>query len=142
LARVAQRTPTTKRHSETRSKLANDGRLVSIAVELKGVELRGRHGVEPDERVQEQLFVFHVLYEVGDDAASDVLSQTVDYREVLACVRETFESRSFRLLEALASAVADAICERFAVECVRVEIRKPGVELGVPVAYSAAVARR
>jgi len=115
---------------------------VSIAVELKGVELRGRHGVEPDERVQEQVFVVDVLYKVGDVAASDVLAQTVDYREVLACVRETFESRSFRLLEALASAVADAICERFAVEGVRVEIRKPGVELGVPVAYSAAVARR
>ncbi len=115
---------------------------MSIAVELAGVELLGRHGVEPEERAQEQAFVVDVRYEVGDAAAADALAQTVDYREVLACVRETFESRSFSLLEALASAVADAISERFAVESVRVEIRKPGVELGVPVEYSAAVAHR
>jgi dihydroneopterin aldolase len=46
-------------------------------------------------------------------------------------------------LEALSSAVADAIVERFSVERVRVRVRKPAARpAGLPVAWTAATAER
>jgi dihydroneopterin aldolase len=111
-----------------------------IEVELAGLEVVGRHGVEDDERRREQRFLFDVRLEVSDAAASDRLEDTVDYREVAACVREVSEGRVFSLLEALASAVSDELLARFPVEAVRVRVRKPDVEL--PVEYSAAAVER
>jgi 7,8-dihydroneopterin aldolase/epimerase/oxygenase len=113
-----------------------------ITVEVAGLELRGRHGVEEDERQREQTFVYDVWLDVRDEAASDRLEATADYRGVVACVREVSAARSYHLLEALAAAVADAILERLPAERVRVRVRKPEVELGAPVEFTAATAQR
>jgi dihydroneopterin aldolase len=56
-------------------------------------------------------------------------------------VKEVSDGRQFNLIEALAAAVADALIERFAVERVRVRVRKP-TPAGVPAAFSAATAER
>ena len=75
-------------------------------------------------------------------ALSDRIEDTIDYRELVACLREVSEARQFHLLEALAAAVADAIRERFPVERVRVRVRKPHVELALPSDYAAATVER
>lgn len=113
-----------------------------IVVELEGLEVFGCHGVEEEERRAGQRFLFDVRVEVGDAALSDRLEDAVDYREVAACVREVSNGRRFKLLEALAAAVAEAIVERFPVSSARVRVRKPEVELGLPVAWSAATVER
>jgi len=113
-----------------------------ITVEIAGLELEGRHGVEEEERARAQRFVYDLWLDVSDETASDRLELTADYREVVACVREVSDGRSYRLLEALASAVADAIVERFAVERVRVRVSKPDVQLAAPVEFTAATAKR
>jgi dihydroneopterin aldolase len=106
------------------------------------VELFGRHGVEEEERQTGQTFLYDLWLDVPDQALSDRLEDTVDYREVVACVREVSEARQFQLLEALAAAVADAVRERFPVERVRVRVRKPQVELELPCDYAAATVER
>jgi dihydroneopterin aldolase len=68
---------------------------------------------------------------------SDRIEDAVDYREVVACVREVSDGRAYRLLEALATALADALLERFALERVEVRVRKPDVVLELPVEYAA-----
>jgi dihydroneopterin aldolase len=116
---------------------------VTLTVELEGLELFGRHGVEDTERREGQRFLFDLALDVPEGAArSDRLADTVDYREVAAAVREVSEGRQFRLLEALASAVADALVERFPVERVRVRVRKPDVRLAAPVEHSAVTVER
>jgi dihydroneopterin aldolase len=115
---------------------------LSITVELAGVELFGHHGVEEEERQQGQLFLYDLWLDVSDTALSDRIEDTVDYRGIVSCLRETSEGRQFSLLEALAAAVADAIHERFEVERVRVRVRKPEVRLELPCDYAAATAER
>jgi dihydroneopterin aldolase len=112
-----------------------------IVVELHGLEVFGRHGVEEEERRDGRTFLYDVLLEVSDAAASDRLEDTVDYREVAACVREVSDRRHFQLLESLATAVADEISGRFSVQHVRVRVRKPSPP-GLAAEFSAATAER
>ena len=112
-------------------------------VEVIGLELRGYHGVNEIERRDGQRFLFDLWLEVpGTAAASDRIEDAVDYRAVVACVREVSDGRTFRLLEALSAAVADAVLARFPVERVRVRVRKPDVRLDAPVEHTAATAER
>ena len=112
-------------------------------VEVIGLELHGYHGVNEDERRDGQRFLFDLWLEVPDTAAAcDRIDDAVDYREVVACVREVSDGRTFRLLEALSAAVADAVLARFPVERVRVRVRKPDVRLDAPVEHTAATAER
>ena len=116
---------------------------MSVTVELHGLEVFGRHGVLEGERRDGQVFLYDVWLEVTDSALSDRVEDTVDYREVAACVRDVSEGRDFHLLEALAAAVADALVERFPLHRVRVRVRKPGLRVaGLPAAHSAATVER
>jgi dihydroneopterin aldolase len=113
-----------------------------VNVELRGIELYGFHGVLEHERRDGQPFLYDVKLEVGERGASDRIEDAVDYREVAATVREV-HGRQFRLLEALACAVADALVERFAVERVTVRVRKPGARpAGLTVEHSAVTVER
>ena len=114
---------------------------MSVVVELAGLEIPGRHGVEDWEREQEQPFVYDLELEL-EEPASDRLEETVDYREVVELVRAVSESRQFQLLESIAAAVADALLERFPLERARVRVRKPQVQLRVPVEHTAAIVER
>jgi dihydroneopterin aldolase len=115
---------------------------MTLTVELVGLEVFGRHGVEDEEREQGRTFFYDVALEVPAPAA-DRLEDTVDYRAVAACVREVSDGREYRLIEVLASAVADELATRFSAERVRVQVRKPGISpAGLTVAYSAATAER
>ena len=114
-----------------------------IVVEVAGLELHGRHGASAGEQERYQKFLFDVRLEVSDAALSDRLEDAVDYRDVSRCVQEVSDGRRFALLEALAAAVADAIAARFAVERVRVRVRKPEVRpAGLSVEWTAATVER
>jgi dihydroneopterin aldolase len=108
-------------------------------IELYGLELYGFHGVLEAERRDGQRFVYDLWLEVGERGASDQIEDAVDYREVVACVR-TLNDEPRQLLEALAAAVADGLVARFALERVRVRVRKPDVAL--PVEFSAVTVER
>ena len=113
-----------------------------ITVELRGLELQGHHGVEPEEQERGQRFLFDVALDVSDAALSDRIEDAVDYRRVARTVREISDGRRFALLEALAAAVADELLARFGAERVRVRVRKPDVALDPPVEWSAATVER
>ena len=112
-----------------------------MIVELEGLEVFGRHGVLDEERRHGQTFLYDVRLELGGAPPSDRVEDTVDYRDIAACVREVSDGRQFNLIEALAAAVADALAERFPSERVRVRVRKPSPP-GVPAAYAAATVER
>jgi dihydroneopterin aldolase len=116
---------------------------VTVTLELHGLEVVGRHGVEDEERVSERPFLYDLFLDVGDAALSDRIEDAIDYREVAACVREVSDRRSYHLIEALAAAVADELVARFALAWVRVRVRKPGlVVAGLQLAESVAVIER
>ena len=116
---------------------------MTVRLELRGLEVPGRHGVEEHERAAERLFLWDVWLDVTDAALSDRIEDAVDYREVAACIGEVSGGRSFQLVEALAAAAADAIVARFPVEGARVRVRKPRLRVaGLELAESAAVVER
>jgi dihydroneopterin aldolase len=102
-----------------------------ITVEVRDYVLFGRHGVHAHEKENGQEFVFDVALDVGDRGANDVYADAVDYREVQRVVQAVNDERSYDLIEALATAVADALWERFAPVAVRVRVTKPAVKPGV-----------
>ena len=114
---------------------------MTVLVELKGLEIPGRHGATPEEHEREQPFLYDLELELEEPQA-DRIEETVDYREVVALVRELSESRQFTLLETMAAAVADALLERFPAERVRVRVRKPEVRLAAPAEHAAASVER
>jgi dihydroneopterin aldolase len=115
-----------------------------VTIELHGLELHGFHGVLAHERTAGQRFLFDLELDVADPAAAlaDRIEDAVDYRDAVAIVREISDGRSFHLLEALASALADALVERLDVTRARVRVRKPDVDLGIPVEHAAVVVER
>ena len=115
---------------------------MSVLVELYGLEVAGAHGVEEEERRRPQPFLYDLWLEVPDASTSDRLEATVDYRDVVRCVQEVSAGRQFRLLEAMAAAVADALVGRFELEAARVRVRKPTVQLEAPVEWTAATAEK
>ena len=110
---------------------------MTLTIELMGVELHGFHGVDEAERRNGQRFLYDLWLDVPDAAArSDRIEEAVDYREVVATVREVSDGSAYQLLEALATAVAEALLARFPIERVRVRVRKPDVVLDAPVEWS------
>ena len=99
-----------------------------MRIELAGIELRGFHGVLDDERREGQRFRFDVSVEVPEPPEDDI-DAAVDYRDLVACVRDVSDGTHFQLLETLAAAVADELKRRFPVERARVTVGKPDLEL-------------
>ena len=115
-----------------------------MRIELRGIELHGYHGVLDDERERGQRFLVDLDLELADTTAAetDRIEDAVDYRDVVAKVVEVSDARAYNLLEAFASALADALLARFALERVRVAVRKPDVVLARPVDHAAVVVER
>ena len=97
-----------------------------MIVEVHGLELFGRHGVNDDERRDGQTFSFDVTLEINEPK-EDAIDATVDYRRVRDIVKSVNEAESYRLLETLVAAAADALQAELPVKRVRVSVRKPGV---------------
>jgi dihydroneopterin aldolase len=113
-----------------------------MRIELSGLELHGHHGVLEHERRDGQRFLFDLELELARPPLDDRIEDAQDYREAVAIVRAVSDGRAYRLLEALASDLADALLRGLDVESVRVRVRKPDVELGIPVEHAAVVVER
>jgi len=113
-----------------------------VRIELRGIELHGNHGALEEERERGQRFLFDVELEVGERGRTDRIDDAVDYRDIVACVKEVSDARAYHLLEALAGALADELAARFAAESLYVRVRKPDVVLQPPVEYAAVSATR
>ena len=105
---------------------------MSDRIELRGMRFMGRHGVHLEERMEPQPFEVDVVVEADLAAAqaSDELTDTVDYAAIFDAVRDRVEADSFRLIEALAGAIAgDVLAAHPLVASVDVRVRKPNAPL-------------
>jgi len=106
-----------------------------VTVEITGLSLYTRHGVNEAERELGQRLVFDLTFEVDgcDATVTDRVDDTVDYREVCEQVALAAQERSYRTLERLCSAVADRMLDRFGADSVRVKAAKPEPPIPLPV---------
>jgi dihydroneopterin aldolase len=101
-----------------------------ITVELRGLRVFGRHGVHEHEQRDGQDFLFDVDLEVGERGTSDHLEDAVNYSAVARAVQELSDAHRYDLLEALATAIADELLQRFGAERAFVRVTKPDVRPG------------
>ena len=80
-------------------------------IEVRDLRVTGVHGVLPEERERAQPFSLDIVAWVDMGAAqqSDALSDTVDYGALTQVAADVVGQRSYRLLEALAGRLADAL---------------------------------
>jgi dihydroneopterin aldolase len=101
---------------------------MSDAVFVTGLTLHAYHGVMQHEAEVGQTFQLDLVLDIDLGAASrsDKLAHTVGYDQVVEVASRAFCERRYRLVEAAAGAVADAILDRFAlVTAIRITLHKP-----------------
>jgi dihydroneopterin aldolase len=101
---------------------------MSGAIFVNGLVLHAYHGVMPHEAKVGQPFVLDLMLDIDLSEASrtDKLKHTVSYEQLVKTASEAFGARRYRLVEAAAGAVADAVLDRYPpVSSIRVTVRKP-----------------
>ena len=101
---------------------------MSDRIFVKGLALHANHGVMAHEAKVGQTFTLDLDLEIDLSAAAhlDKVADTVSYDKVVDCVSEAFCTQRYRLIEAAAGRVADAVLAAFPrVRSVRVTIHKP-----------------
>ena len=104
---------------------------MSDKILLQNMVFQGRHGVHEYEQRDPQPFEVDVelLLNLQPAAVDDDLAKTVDYGQVFEVTRQIVESTRFRLIEALAEAIAHELLTDFPVQEVGVRVRKPKAPL-------------
>jgi dihydroneopterin aldolase len=101
---------------------------MSDRIFINGLSLHAYHGVMAHEAKVGQTFTIDLDLEIdlAEAARSDKVRDTVSYDQVADCASQAFCGQRFRLIEAAAGRVADAILAMFArVRAVKVTIHKP-----------------
>ena len=101
---------------------------MSDRIFVRGLALHAYHGVMAHEAKVGQTFKLDLDLEIDLSAAarSDKVVDTVSYDKVVNCTSEAFCEKRFRLIEAAAGQVAEALLASFPrVRSVRVTIHKP-----------------
>ena len=101
---------------------------MSDRIFIKGLALHACHGVMAHEAKVGQTFTLDLDLEIDLSAAarSDKVVDTVSYDKVVDCASEAFCAQRYRLIEAVAGRVAEAVLATFPpVRSVRVTIHKP-----------------
>lgn len=95
-------------------------------IKIVDLEVHYRVGVPEEERAvpQRLLITIEMGHEFADAARTDDISNTIDYHSVSRRLLGFSEGRSWKLIETLASDIADLIKGEFGVRTVSVEIKK------------------
>ena len=101
---------------------------MSDAIFVNGLVLHAYHGVMPHEAKVGQPFKLDLVTDIdlAEASRTDKLKNTISYDAVVKTATEAFCTKRYRLVEAAAGAVADAVLESFApVRRIRVTVHKP-----------------
>jgi dihydroneopterin aldolase len=95
-------------------------------IRISGLRELGVHGVLPEEQVRPQPFEIDVelVVDVTAAGASDDLEDTVDYSAVCEAVSRVVSSEQYRLLERLATRIAEVCRADPRVVSAIIEVRK------------------
>jgi dihydroneopterin aldolase len=96
------------------------------SIYVQGIEFEGAHGYTAAERKVTRRFRCHIAVErdLAAAARSDRIQESVDYRALCSIALEIGTHRTFRLLEGLAGAIADALDARWPGLAITVTVEK------------------
>ena len=113
-------------------------------IELRGLTVRGRHGVFESERRDGQDFVVDITVwiDLVSAAASDDLADTLDYGVLAQRAASIVAGPPRNLIETVAAQVAEDVMRDERVHAVEVVLHKPAAPIPVSFADVAVVTRR
>ncbi|MBV8790254.1 MAG: dihydroneopterin aldolase [Mycobacterium sp.] len=96
-------------------------------IELRGLMVRGRHGVFDHERANGQDFVIDITVwiDLADAAASDDLSDTYDYAALAKTAADVVAGPPRNLIETVGGEIAETVMDDKRVHAVEVVVHKP-----------------
>ncbi|WP_219415549.1 dihydroneopterin aldolase [Pseudonocardia nigra] len=117
---------------------------MSDRIELRGLAVRGNHGVFDHERRDGQDFVVDITVwmDLAPAAASDDLADTLDYGALAQRAAAIVGGEPCDLIETVAGRVADEVLTDARVEAVEVVLHKPQAPIPLEFADVAVVAHR
>jgi dihydroneopterin aldolase len=113
-------------------------------IELRGLTVRGHHGVFEHERRDGQDFVVDITVWVDFDAAaaSDDLADTMDYGALAQQAADVVAGPPRNLIETVAAEIAENVMTDERVHAVEVAVHKPAAPIPLTFDDVAVVARR
>lgn len=113
-------------------------------IELRGLTVRGNHGVFESERRDGQDFVIDVTVwiDLRQAAASDQLGDTYDYGELAGRAAAVVAGPARNLIETVAAEIAEDVMTDPRVHAVEVVVHKPQAPIPLAFADVAVAARR
>ena len=113
-------------------------------IELRGLNVRGNHGVFDHERRDGQDFVIDITVwiDLAEAAASDDLEDTFDYGVLAQRAADIVAGPPRDLIETVAAEIADDVMGDTRVHAVEVVVHKPQAPIPLTFADVAVVARR
>jgi dihydroneopterin aldolase len=117
---------------------------VADRIELRGLAVRGHHGVYEHERRDGQDFVVDITVwvDLAAAAASDDLADTLDYGVLAQRAADIVAGPPRNLIETVAGAIADDVMGDDRVHAVEVVVHKPSAPIPLQFNDVAVVARR
>lgn len=113
-------------------------------IELRGLKVRGNHGVFEHERRDGQDFIVDITVwiDLGAAAASDDLADTMDYGALAQRAAAVVAGPPRQLIETVAGEIAEDVMADQRVHAVEVVVHKPGAPIPLEFADVAVTARR
>ncbi len=113
-------------------------------IELRGLIVRGHHGVFEHERRDGQDFVIDITVwiDLAAAAASDDLADTVDYGALAQRAADVVAGPPRNLIETVAAEIADGVMADERLHAVEVVVHKPDAPIPLTFSDVAVVARR
>ncbi|GAB89365.1 dihydroneopterin aldolase [Gordonia rhizosphera] len=113
-------------------------------IELRGLVVRGHHGVFDHERRDGQDFLVDITLwlDLAEAAASDDLVDTVDYGALAQTAHDIVAGEPYNLIEAVGGRVAEAIMDDERIIACEVTVHKPHAPIPLQFADVAVVTRR
>ncbi len=113
-------------------------------IELRGLTIRGNHGVFDHERRDGQDFVVDITVwiDLAAAAASDDLADTLDYGALAQLAAGVVAGPPRNLIETVAAEIADGVMADERLHAVEVVVHKPDAPIPLTFSDVAVVARR
>jgi dihydroneopterin aldolase len=117
---------------------------VADRIELRGLTVRGHHGVFEHERLNGQDFIvdIKVWIDLAAAAASDDLADTLDYGVLAQRAADIVAGPPRNLIETVAAEIADGVMVDERVHAVEVVVHKPSAPIPLTFNDVAVTARR